>query len=106
MADGLVAESALFSALQAGPEHRAWRAATPRRAPSTDDHPRVRAERHGDVLTLTLDRPGVRNALDRMRLRQATRLFAQPQRELTRDDLTTIECEDIRASRVFTAGGR
>jgi len=48
----------------------------------------------------------VRNALDRMRLRQATRLFAQPQRELTRDDLTTIECEDIRASRVFTAGGR
>ena len=35
-----------------------------------------------------------------------TRLFAQPQRELTRDDLTTIECEDIRASRVFTAGGR
>lgn len=36
--DGLVAESALFSALQAGPEHRAWRDATPvRRRPAGDD---------------------------------------------------------------------
>ena len=43
----------------------------------------------------------VRNALDRMRLRQASRLFAQRERALTRDDLTTIVAEDIRASRVF-----
>jgi probable Rubsico expression protein CbbX len=43
----------------------------------------------------------VRNALDRMRLRQASRLFSQPERELTRDDLTTILPADIRASRVF-----
>jgi len=43
----------------------------------------------------------VRNALDRMRLRQASRLFADRGRELTRDDLTTIEPSDIRASRVF-----
>jgi probable Rubsico expression protein CbbX len=43
----------------------------------------------------------VRNALDRMRLRQASRLFAQRDRALTRDDLTTIVAEDIRASRVF-----
>ena len=44
----------------------------------------------------------VRNALDRMRLRQASRLFAQRDRELTRDDLSTIRPEsDIRASRVF-----
>ncbi|MEP6502998.1 MAG: CbbX protein, partial [Betaproteobacteria bacterium] len=43
----------------------------------------------------------VRNALDRMRLRQASRLFAQRDRELTRDDLTTIVADDIRASRVF-----
>jgi probable Rubsico expression protein CbbX len=43
----------------------------------------------------------VRNALDRMRLRQASRLFAQPDRELGRDDLTTIEPQDILASRVF-----
>ena len=45
----------------------------------------------------------VRNALDRARLRQASRLFDQPDRVLTRDDLTTIEPSDIRASRVFAA---
>jgi probable Rubsico expression protein CbbX len=43
----------------------------------------------------------VRNALDRIRLRQASRLFADPTRELTRDDLSTILPPDIRASRVF-----
>jgi probable Rubsico expression protein CbbX len=45
----------------------------------------------------------VRNALDRMRLRQASRLFADRDRELTREDLTTIDEADIRASRVFAA---
>ena len=44
----------------------------------------------------------VRNALDRMRLRQASRLFADRYRELTEIDLTTIESPDILASRVFT----
>jgi probable Rubsico expression protein CbbX len=44
----------------------------------------------------------VRNALDRMRLRQASRLFAERERVLTRDDLITIEAPDVRASRVFT----
>ena len=43
----------------------------------------------------------VRNALDRARLRQASRLFGQPDRELTREDLTSILPVDIRASRVF-----
>jgi probable Rubsico expression protein CbbX len=43
----------------------------------------------------------VRNALDRARLRQATRLFADRDRELTADDLTTILPQDILASRVF-----
>jgi len=46
----------------------------------------------------------VRNAIDRMRLRQASRLFAQRERALTRDDLTTIVAADIRASRVFAPG--
>ncbi len=45
----------------------------------------------------------VRNALDRMRLRQASRLFQMRDRELTRDDLTTIAEADVRASRVFGA---
>jgi len=43
----------------------------------------------------------VRNALDRIRLRQASRLFADRNRELSALDLTTIEPADILASRVF-----
>ncbi|HUY84649.1 MAG TPA: CbbX protein [Steroidobacteraceae bacterium] len=43
----------------------------------------------------------MRNALDRARLRQANRLFASGAALLGRDDLMTIEGEDIRASRVF-----
>jgi probable Rubsico expression protein CbbX len=43
----------------------------------------------------------VRNALDRARLRQASRLFADRDRALSAADLTTIEAADIRASRVF-----
>jgi probable Rubsico expression protein CbbX len=43
----------------------------------------------------------MRNALDRARLRQANRLFALKGRDLNRDDLMTIEGEDLRASRVF-----
>jgi probable Rubsico expression protein CbbX len=45
----------------------------------------------------------VRNALDRARLRQASRLFADRDRELTAADLTTIEAGDILASRLFAA---
>jgi probable Rubsico expression protein CbbX len=43
----------------------------------------------------------VRNALDRARLRQASRLFADKDQEFTADDLSTIAEPDIRASRVF-----
>ncbi len=44
----------------------------------------------------------IRNALDRARLRQANRLFARQAKELSRDDLITIDGEDLRASRVFS----
>ena len=47
----------------------------------------------------------VRNALDRARLRQASRLFVDRDRQLTRDDLTTIMPADIRASRLFAETG-
>jgi probable Rubsico expression protein CbbX len=43
----------------------------------------------------------VRNALDRARLRQASRLFANADNHVGRDELMTIESEDIRKSRVF-----
>ncbi|MCH7342868.1 CbbX protein [Pelomonas sp. CA6] len=43
----------------------------------------------------------VRNALDRARLRQASRLFEQREREFDRDTLSLIAAGDIRASRLF-----
>ena len=61
----------------------------------------------GEYLNRRLEQPhfanarSVRNALDRARLRQASRLFAERDRAFTRDDLSTIESSDIRASRVF-----
>lgn len=61
----------------------------------------------GDYLTRRVAQPhfanarSVRNALDRARLRQATRLFTDRDRELTQEDLTTLRPEDILASRLF-----
>ncbi|MBS0579117.1 MAG: CbbX protein [Proteobacteria bacterium] len=46
----------------------------------------------------------VRNALDRARLRQASRLFADRNRPFTAEDLSSINDADIRASRVFQGG--
>jgi probable Rubsico expression protein CbbX len=43
----------------------------------------------------------IRNALDRARLRHANRLVSRRGAPLDREDLMTIEPEDIRASRVF-----
>ena len=43
----------------------------------------------------------IRNALDRARLRQASRLVGRRGASLDREDLMTIEAEDLRASRVF-----
>ena len=60
-----------------------------------------------DYLALRIAQPhfanarSARNALERARLRQASRLFEDRDRVLTVDDLTTIEERDIRASRVF-----
>ena len=44
----------------------------------------------------------IRNALDRARLRQATRIVSSNLAVVTRADLMQIEGEDIRASRVFS----
>jgi probable Rubsico expression protein CbbX len=43
----------------------------------------------------------IRNALDRIRLRQANRLVAQLDRVLTSDEVMSIEAVDVLASRVF-----
>jgi probable Rubsico expression protein CbbX len=44
----------------------------------------------------------IRNALDRMRLRQASRLVADLDRVLTADDIMSLEASDVLASRVFS----
>jgi hypothetical protein len=64
VAEGLVAESTAYGLLQAGPEFARWRASRPARAQAPADRPPVRIERQGHELTVTLDRPRVRNALD------------------------------------------
>ncbi len=46
----------------------------------------------------------IRNALDRARLRQANRLFADTKKSLKKVDLMTIEAEDFLASRIFREG--
>ena len=62
----------------------------------------------GEYLNRRLEQPhfanarSVRNAIDRARLRQASRLFAERDRAFTREDLSTIESADILASRVFS----
>ncbi len=45
----------------------------------------------------------VRNALDRMRMRQALRLFESRDGDLTADDLMVIRAPEVRASRIFDA---
>jgi enoyl-CoA hydratase/carnithine racemase len=60
----LVVESATYSLLQAGPEHRAWLAGRTRRAPRVDEDDPVLMVRDGTTLRLTLNRPAVRNAFN------------------------------------------
>jgi hypothetical protein len=45
----------------------------------------------------------IRNAIDRLRLRQARRLVAAGG-TIARDDLMAISADDVRASRVFRGG--
>jgi len=61
--EGLLVESATYSALQAGPEFAAWMAGHRRRERVPEPDP-VLLERHGPELTITLNRPAVRNALN------------------------------------------
>jgi probable Rubsico expression protein CbbX len=46
----------------------------------------------------------IRNALDRIRLRQANRIVSHLDRVLTSNDLMAIEANDVLASRIFSGG--
>jgi enoyl-CoA hydratase/carnithine racemase len=62
VAEGLVAESATYSALQSGAEHRAWLETRSPRERSAATEPPVLLTRRGNSLRITLNRPAVRNA--------------------------------------------
>lgn len=61
--DRLVVESLAYSTLQASAVFRAWLDLAPARTPRPSPAP-VRLSREGDRLTVTLDRPQARNAMD------------------------------------------
>lgn len=60
---GLTAESLAYGVLQGSDEHRAWLAGCEKTAPRNAG--RIRRERAGDWLTITLDHPDSGNAIDR-----------------------------------------
>ena len=61
--DRLILESLAYSTLQGGVDFQAWLATAPRRTPRPAEIP-VRLDRDGSRLSITLDRPWVRNAFD------------------------------------------
>ncbi len=63
VAQGLLAESAVYGVLQAGAEFRAWRRTTPPEPVPSESQP-VIAVREDTVVRLTLNRPARRNAFD------------------------------------------
>lgn len=68
-------------------------------------------EAFGEYLDRRMNQPhfanarSVRNAIDRMRLRQADRIVYQASGKIGRDDLMRIEADDIRRSQVFAGSG-
>ena len=99
MADGLAAESAVYSALQAGPEFAAWRAARPPRRRGDEGEP-VTLVRDGGCLEITLDRPHVRNALNTAMRDALVDAFALPALD---PSITEVHLRGAGAS--FCAGG-
>ncbi len=99
VADSLVAESAAYSVLQSGPEFAAWRAANPPRTDRDHGH-RVRVERIGDTLAITLTRPERLNALDALMRDQLVEALA-----LAAADAGIARVEWRGEGRSFCAGG-
>lgn len=99
VSEGLLLESAVYSSLQAGPEFAAWRAARPAKERSRSGD-RVRVERDGPTLHITLARPEVRNALDTLMRDQLVEAF-----ELARLDESITEVHVRGEGPSFCAGG-
>jgi hypothetical protein len=90
---GLVAESWVYSMLQAGPEFASWRATRTPREREIDARPPLRVERDGATLALTFDRPEKRNA------------FSSSLRDALNEALALAALDDgIRAIEITGAG--
>ncbi len=98
--DALVAESLVYSTLQAGPEFRAWRAAHPVKAAEPNPEHAVLVAREGARMRLRLNRPERRNAFS-VEMRDA---FCEALRLAMRDDqITEIVLEG--EGPAFSSGG-
>lgn len=97
--EGLAAESAVYSMLQAGPEFARWRSET-RARPEPSTAPTVITARIDDRLLITLDRPERHNAID-ARLRDE--LAAALTVAIVDDSIRTIEMNGNGPS--FSSGG-
>ena len=98
--EGLVAESLVYSTLQAGPEFGAWIAGHVRKERDPSREPAVLATREGAALSLRLNRPEKRNAFSaamRDALCEALRLA------LADAEITQIELSGAGAA--FCSGG-
>jgi len=100
LAEGLVAESAAYSVLQAGPEFQRWRDANTAKQRAAELEPPVLVERDGDVLRVALNRPHVRNALNRAMRDALLDAFALADADET---ITSVELRGN--GPVFSSGG-
>ncbi len=97
--DGLIAESAVYSAVQAGPEFAKWRSSCPRRERGPESDP-VAITRVGPVLDVTLDRPHVRNALNTAMRDELVEAFRLPALD---PSITEVHLRGV--GEAFCAGG-
>lgn len=96
----VAAEAATYAALMGSEDHRGWIAGRGPASPAPTDGPSVTTDRDAGLLTVTLDRPASRNAVDR------------PLRDELVDALAlalvddTVEAVDLRGAGLdFCAGG-
>lgn len=99
--DGLVAESLVYSTLQAGPEFTAWRQANPPRGrAAASSGPAVLVDRSDDRLLLVLNRPERHNAFSvEMRDALAEALY------VAASDASIVEIHLKGAGASFSSGG-
>ena len=96
----LIVESLAYSLLLASPGFRAWRSANPARRRSEADEPRILVDVGGAAITITLNRPWARNAVD---ADMRDQLFAALEFALAHPDRPPIVLRGLGPA--FCAGG-